>query len=60
MAEAERPHVVMVVNNGMANDARVIKTAAAAARAGARVTALGVAPAGSSRQERTVGGVRYV
>lgn len=56
----ERPHVVMVVTNGMANDARVVKTAAAAARAGARVTALGVASAGAPRAEATVGGVRYV
>jgi glycosyltransferase involved in cell wall biosynthesis len=50
----------MVVNNGMANDARVIKSAAAVARAGARVTALGVASAGAPRSETTVGGVRYV
>ncbi|NLE97181.1 MAG: glycosyltransferase family 4 protein, partial [Propionibacterium sp.] len=50
----------MVVNNGIANDARVIKTAAALRRAGAEVTVLGIATAGGPREETTAGGVRYV
>ena len=50
----------MVVNNGLANDARVIKSAASLARAGADVAVLGVASAGGRRQETTAGGVRYV
>jgi glycosyltransferase involved in cell wall biosynthesis len=50
----------MVVNNGMANDARVVKSAHTLARAGAEVVVLGVAPPGQGRQETTAGGVRYV
>lgn len=52
--------VVMVVNNGMANDARVIKTALSLARAGAEVSVLGVASAGAPRAEASAGGVRFV
>lgn len=54
------PRVAMVVNNGISNDARVIKTALSLRRAGAEVTVLGVATAGGQRQETTAGGVRYV
>lgn len=52
--------VVMVVNNGMANDARVIKSANTLHRAGAAVTVLGVASAGAPRAETAAAGVRYV
>lgn len=55
-----RPRVAMVVNNGMANDARVIKSAQTLARAGADVVVLGVASPGHGRQETTSAGVRYV
>lgn len=55
-----RPRVAMVVNNGMANDARVIKSAQTLARAGADVVVLGVASPGHRRQETTSAGVRYV
>ncbi|MFV0463352.1 MAG: glycosyltransferase family 4 protein [Nostocoides sp.] len=57
---ASRPRVAMIVNNGIANDARVIKSAVSLARAGADVTVLGIASAGAPRQEATAGGVRYL
>lgn len=50
----------MVVNNGMANDSRVIKSAISLARAGADVTALGVASAGAGSAESETGGARFV
>lgn len=52
--------VAMVVNNGMANDARVVKSAISLARAGAEVTAFGVAPPGTAHAEATAHGVRFV
>jgi glycosyltransferase involved in cell wall biosynthesis len=55
-----RPRVVMVVNNGMAHDARVIKSAQTLHRAGADVSVLGAANAGHPRQETTSAGVRYI
>ena len=55
-----RLRVAMVVNNGMANDSRVIKSAVSLARAGADVTAFGVASAGAARTEAWCGGARFV
>lgn len=49
-----RPLIAMVVNNAIAHDARVIKTAVTMARAGADVRVLGVS--GSGRRERAVSG----
>lgn len=54
------PRVVMVVNNGMVNDARVLKSAHTLTRAGADVVVLGVASPGRERQEAWAGGVRFV
>ncbi|MGA8045846.1 MAG: glycosyltransferase [Dermatophilaceae bacterium] len=51
--------VTMVVNNGMANDARVIKSAVTLRRAGAHVTVLGVASAGAKGSRACAGGVVY-
>lgn len=53
MAE-RRPLIAMVVNNAVAHDARVIKTAMTMARAGADVRVLGVS--GSGQRERAVSG----
>src|SRR5918993_5232023 len=41
------PRVAMVVNNGIVNDARVLKSAQSLARAGAQVVVLGVASPGA-------------
>lgn len=61
MAEQARPpRVAMVVNNGMVNDARVLKSAHTLARAGAEVVVLGVASPGHARQEAMAGGARFV
>ena len=62
MAEegAAGPRVVMVVNNGVVNDARVLKSAHTLARAGAQVVVLGVAPSGRRREKATSGGVQFV
>lgn len=57
---ARRPRVAMVVNNGMVNDSRVIKSAVSLARVGADVTAFGVASAGATRSESETGGARFV
>jgi glycosyltransferase involved in cell wall biosynthesis len=52
---AERcPLIVMVVNNAIAHDARVVKTASTMARAGADVRVLGVS--GSGLRDRAVSG----
>ncbi|PRY55872.1 glycosyltransferase involved in cell wall biosynthesis [Knoellia remsis] len=59
-APVHRPRVAMVVNNGMANDSRVIKSAVSLARAGADVTAFGVASAGAAGAETTSGGAHFV
>ncbi len=48
-------HVVMVVANPVHHDARVRKSAASAARAGYRVTVLGVAPEGAAPVEQLDG-----
>lgn len=53
------PVIAMVVNNGMANDARVLKSAVSLARAGAAVHVLGVSSAGHPRSECRAGGVSY-
>jgi glycosyltransferase involved in cell wall biosynthesis len=53
MAE-RRPIIAMVVNNAVAHDARVIKTAMTMARAGADVRVLGVGASG--KRERAVSG----
>lgn len=58
--EPRRPRVAMVVNNGMANDSRVIKSAVSLARAGAEVAAFGVASAGAAQAESRCGGARFV
>ena len=49
-----RPLVAMVVNNAVAHDARVIKTALTMSRAGADVRVLGVSASGL--RERAVSG----
>ena len=49
-----RPLVAMVVNNAVAHDARVLKTAVTMVRAGADVKVLGVS--GSGQRERAVSG----
>ena len=54
------PRVAMVVNNGIVNDARVLKSAHSLARAGAQVVVLGVASPGAGRQEASAAGVRFV
>lgn len=59
MAEVRPPRITMVVNNGMANDARVMKCAVTATRAGAEVTVLGVASAGAPATSVTAAGVTY-
>jgi len=49
-----RPLIAMVVNNAVAHDARVLKTAMTMARAGADVRVLGVSASGL--RERAVSG----
>ena len=58
-ADISRPRVVMVVNNGIVNDARVLKSAHTMVRAGAEVVVLGVAPPGRRRDDATSGGAHF-
>ncbi len=55
-----RPHVVMVVANDITNDSRVRKEAVAIARAGARVTLLGLASDGQQSMGSLDGGALMV
>ena len=56
----DAPRVVMLVANGVTNDSRVRKEAAALAAVGVEVTVLGLAPFGEQQSREMLDGVLVV